>query len=199
MDASLFDRHQNARARGLKQEAAELLQAFVASFTSAGEREAWTRDYLANRTDDGKLSHVLFEQIIFPVLREGYRRSDPWCLLSLARCAQNLYSAKALWAEVDYKTPIRFIETIVDADPGHAEARQRLLEHLIDGFKYSEHEWPAGILFGMDGASTDECRLIYANIARARTLDLQGVHTEYLDRYEDKVREYLARLSSWRV
>ena len=34
-----------------------------------------------------------------------------------------------------------------------------------------------------------------ANIVRARALDVRGMHAEFLDRYEGRVREYLARLS----
>ncbi len=74
------------------------------------------------------------------------------------------------------------------------EIRQRLLRTLLDGFAYSQHERPAGILSGTDGASAADCDEILAEVSFARTLDVEAAHEPFLQEFERRAREYQQRL-----
>jgi hypothetical protein len=50
----------------------------------------------------------------------------------------------------------------------------------LDGFEYSEHEWPAGILYGMNGANLEQCQEIASAVTEARALDFNGKYDFYL-------------------
>ena len=74
------------------------------------------------------------------------------------------------------------------------DIRTSLLDCLISGFEYCEHEWPSGILFGTDGATAEECKLILDEVLLARELDVEGRLTEYLNTFETKVLLYQSTL-----
>src|SRR5262249_24513856 len=43
-------------------------------------------------------------------------------------------------------------------DPADQRSRQRLLETIAERLRYSLHEIPAGVLYGIDGASPQQCQ-----------------------------------------
>lgn len=194
MNQIIFESYEAAREQGNKRLASSLIADFVASFSTFEERSDWAYWYFANRTFGHTVRHELFEHVIFPVLLKGYKCSDPWSLLWLERCEQNLCKAKQLWAQVNHKTAAQFLEELIAVEPNNLPVKQRLLSHHINGFKYSEHEWPTGILCGMDGANCEQCEEILRSIELANTLDTERAHTNYLAEFESKVRQYLVRL-----
>ena len=194
MNQTIFDCYEVARAQGNKRLASSLISEFVASFSTLEDRSAWTHWYFSNRTFEHTVRHELFEHVIFPVLLKGYKCSDPWSLQWLERCEQNLYKAKQLWAQVDHKSADKFLEELIAVEPNNLLAKQRLLSHRINSFRYCEHEWPAGILFGMDGANYEQCEEILQSIEHTNALDTERAYSNFLAEFESKVRQYLARL-----
>lgn len=195
MKQALFEQYETTKEQGNKRLATSLISEFIKTFTTNEEREEWTRWYMNNRTVDLFVRHELFEQVIFPVLLAGYQRSDPWCIEMLERCAQNLYRAKHLWSQVDYQTEMQLAEHWLELTPNDIKAKNRVLEHLIRWFRYSEHEWPAGILYGSNGATETECQEFRQSLHKARMLDTGQVYSHFLDQYEAKVLQYIDRLS----
>lgn len=195
MKQTLFEQYETAKEQGNKRLAASLISEFIETFTTDEEREEWTRWYMNNRAVEHTVRHELFEQVIFPVLLAGHQRSDPWCIEMLERCAQNLYKAKHLWSQVGYQTEMQLAEHRLELTPNDLKAKKRVLEHLISWFRYSEHKWPAGILYGSDGATETECQEILHSLHKARMLDGCQVHSHFLDQYEAKVHQYIDRLS----
>ncbi|MCQ4166094.1 hypothetical protein [Tahibacter harae] len=195
MEHALFEQYVTAKAQGEKRLASHLIARFIATFSTDEERETWTRWYLDSRTGDRRIRHELFEHVIFPVLLAGYQRSDLWCLEMLDRYAQNLYRAQHLWARVGYRTDVQFAQQRLALAPHDGQARARVLQHWIGWFGHSEHEWPTGILYGMDGATEQQCAEILAQVHEVRALDQEGRYRDYLDQFEAKVRQYLQRLS----
>lgn len=195
MQEALFEQYEAAKTRGDKRLASSLVARFVAAFATDEERAAWTRRYLDSGLIHHTIRYELFEHVIFPVLLAGYQKSDPWCLAMLDRHAQNLYRAKHLWAKVGYETDIQFAQRRLELEPESAQARERVLAYWIAWFGYCEHEWPAGILYGMNGATESQCGEILDKVGEIRALDRDGVHRVYLDQFEAKVQQYRQRLA----
>ncbi|MBP6529304.1 MAG: hypothetical protein KA260_04235 [Burkholderiales bacterium] len=195
MNAELFDLYEAARSRGDNRLSTKALKEFIDSFCSNEEREDWTRWYLTNRSVSQRMRHEIFEGVVFPVLLTGYKLGDPWCIGWLEACMQNLYSAKHLWAQIGYKSALELAEELVAASPCDADAKQRVLSHLIAWFHHCEHEWPAGILYGMNGATPEQCKEIGVCVVRAKALDEQHEHADFLASFETKVDSYLQRLT----
>lgn len=196
MNQALFEQYEVARELGNKRLAASLIAGFIETFATDDEREEWTRWYFSNHPLAHAIRHELFEQVIFPVLLAGYRQSDPWYIEMLERCDQNLYKAEHLWAQIGHQTGMQLAERLLALKPDDRHAKARVLEHLIDGFRYSEHEWPSGILCGADGATALQCNEILLDVRRARSLDEACVHSSFLNQFDSKVRQYIQRLDA---
>ncbi len=80
--------------------------------------------------------------------------------------------------------------------PQDEELRRLLLSSLRQGFAYAQHEWPSGILYGINGAAIAECEEIALEAALARELDQKAEHAAFLDEFENRLRQYQKRLRS---
>lgn len=183
---------------GNRSEAAVALREFLASFSNFDEKRIWTEDYLAHHDAEKKVRHELYEHIIFPVLLEGYRRSEPWSLRWLARTSQNLHRAEHLWHQVDDKSEFDFVSDLFALNPDDDEIRKQILTFRLRGLEYAVHEWPWGILYGADGATAAECEELREELAKARELDREHLHTNFFTDFESKLDEYVLRLAASR-
>lgn len=194
MNPDLFKKFRSQLDNGLRDDAAGTMAEFIASFADVEEKRLWVRDFLDNRPLEGKVRYELYEQLIFPVLLDGYRRSDPWSLRWLCKTAQNLYRARHLWEQIDYKTEHGILVDLVRLCPDDAVLRAELLSKNIDWLRHAVHEWPAGILYGMDGATIEQCGEIADAVVEARQQDEDGRYTSFLADFEAKLAEYVERL-----
>ncbi len=194
VNAQHFDAFKQYIDSGRRTEAARSIADFVDSFADLEEKIAWTRDYLATEGAGHLVRHELYEQVVFPPLLDGLSRSESWSLWGLARTAQNLYRSDKLWRQVNYMNAQGFLDRLLVQCPGDEKARKALLAALIDGMRYAIHEWPSGILYTHNGATLDECADILQDVAKARELDREQMHSTFLADFERKVGDYMARL-----
>ena len=189
-----YDRFLAAAAAGRKQQAAQNVAAFVASFASDVERETWTREFLASHAYGKRVRHEIYARVVFPVLLAGASRGDPWSLYWLAGTAQNHYSDQRLGERLSFKTELDLLKDAYAIEPGQDEVRRVLLAAVLAFFAHADHEWPAVILWGMDGATPAQCDGLLKEIHFARTLDAKGNYGELIGEFESKVRAYQERL-----
>jgi hypothetical protein len=194
LDPLHYEHFKTHLARGDRAGAANHIQRFVASFEAVDDKIAWVKWYLENEDLGHRIRHEIYEHLVFPVLLEGYRQSDPWSLRWLVRTAQNLYRADHLWTQVGRKTEQGLLAQLHTQCPSDDEVRQALLQSHLRDFQYMVHEWPAGILYGHDGASAEECQLILSDLRLARQLDSSHANGAFFDDFENKVTEYQSRL-----
>ena len=64
----------------------------------------------------------------------------------------------------------------------------------MDFLQHCIHEWPDGILYGMDGANVEQCRELREDVALVRDLDAARKFVEYASNFEAKLDAYEARL-----
>ncbi len=193
MDIRSYHQYLKLMCAGRKADAKATLGKFLDSFETAEEVSAWVAAFLKGGGFGFHIRHEIYERLVFPVLLEGYARKDAEATLWLAKTVSNLYRCPALHAQVGFKGEFQFLDEAYALKPRDA-IRLRLLECNLKWFDYCQHEWPAGILYGIDGADSSECEEILQAIARSRDLD-DGTHQAYLDSFEAKVWEYLARLA----
>lgn len=104
VNQELYERFKQLKSSGQKAEAKKALDLFVQSFDSFEERKVFTDWFFQNDFNGEKVRHELYESILFPVLIEGYCKTDPVSLKRLAETDQNLYQAESLWKQLEYKT-----------------------------------------------------------------------------------------------
>jgi hypothetical protein len=187
MDISLFDDFRAKLAQGRRREAATALDDFIGSFETSAEKQQFTRWLLAQPGGERAASrHELRSEVVLPVLLEGYARGDAWSTYWLAMIG----AGSGLTGG---KSKLDLLKDCLSAEWEPARVRGSLLAELLRGFEYAVHEWPAGILWGANGATGAQCHAILSDIELARGLDIGGKHAAFLNDFEDKVRSYLLR------
>lgn len=160
----LWSRYLEAEAKFPRYEKLEVLDLFLDSLERLPNHqwEPWAR-WLAAEVVDNNLNLVirmpLFRRVVFPALLSGYRERMSGCARWLAGLRQLLYKSKESQIQLpnDEWTEISLLRTALQHDPNDKISRRRLLQILADCLRYSLHEIPAGVLYGMDGASPEQC------------------------------------------
>jgi hypothetical protein len=194
MDQEKYDSFVRYTEQGRRKDAAVALQEFVASFRDLEEKRRWTTSYLEAGPNLDKIRHELYEQVIFPVLLEGYSRADPWSLWWLAQTSHNLNRSQDLSRQVEHKGRRAFLQQLHALQPDDDRARLALLDANLDWLEFACHEWPGGILYGMDAANLAQSEEIAELLAETRALDKEGRHAEFLAEFEDMLTDHVARL-----
>jgi hypothetical protein len=196
MEVRHYEEYKTQLARGMRPAASAALAQFIASFTSFESKTEWARWYLANERWDHRIRHEIYEQLIFPVLLDGYRRGDLWCLRWLIRTVSNIYTGTQLWEQIDRKTELILREELVARAPEDARARRELVDCYIRMFRHNVHEWPWCIIYAADSASASECLELLATAQHALELDVERRHHAFIEEFVAKVRLHQQRLQN---
>ena len=194
MEADLYEEFLALKERGDRKGAATSVRRFCDSFESWSEKESWTRAFLESGEYGHRIRHEVYVEVVLPVLLEGYRRREHWSTYWLARTCQSLYQAKKVHAELGYPSALSLLHECYEIDPEHPPTRDALLASQIDWLEHCIHEWPAGVLYGADGASRQECGEILEAVELARRLDVEDRHQAFLDEVAEKTIRYSLRL-----
>jgi hypothetical protein len=197
MNPEYFHEFRRLQEAGRKQEAKTALDRFLASFEPADDKKQWVHKFLESGSYGHRIRHEIYEHLVFPVLREGYHRREAWSTFWLGKTAQNLYACPALHSQVGFKSEQQLLREAYQIEPNE-QIRESLLRSTLNWFGYCQHEWPAGILYGADGASLVECEEILQDIGFARELDVAGANAPFLQQFEHRLNEYKQRLQSTR-
>ena len=188
MDISLFNDFRARAAQGRRKDAAAALRAFIRTLDTATKKQHFTEWLLAQQDGQRWASrHELKTEVVGPALLEGYAKGD----------ARSTYWLAMIGVDprlTGNKTRLDLLKQCLTSDWEPPRVRRSLLSELLRGFRYAAHEWPAGILWGADGATHKQCDVILSEVALARELDANGNNAVFLGEFEDKVRRYQARL-----
>ena len=86
------------------------------------------------------------------------------------------------------------LDELLNVAPDHIEGRLVRLNAAIDWLRFCVHEWPAGIPYGMDGATLAECGEIRSEVAVAGQIDVDKCSADFLDGFEEKLSAYEEQL-----
>jgi len=194
MDQAHYVLFERLQEQGLKSQARTALADFIASFGSDAERLEWLRAFLEQHPRNTPIRHELYAEVIYPALLAGYRRNDPWSTLWLARTLNQLILGNNTFA-ADFPWPEEGLwARCFKLAPDSEDVRRDYLNYLVGQLGHAVHEWPAGILWGMDGATLAQCDELAETVRLARKLDTTGQHVDFLNDFDDKLTAYRKRL-----
>lgn len=160
--SALWGQYLQAEGRAPRDQKLVALGAFLGALATTPDWHPWARD-LAMRVVDGGDDFVirmpLFERAVFPALLAGYRDGLPGCARWLAGLYQHLCQSRACLEQLlphDW-TERGLLRVAVRQNPDDHASRSRLVKCLASRLRYSLHELPAGVLYGMDSATPEEC------------------------------------------
>jgi hypothetical protein len=193
METKYYDEYRKYKKLGLRNEQKENIQKIIQSFMDFAEKQQWVIETLPKIEFDlnGRIRNELFEEIIFPVLLDGYNKRNINLMLWLVKLGQNYYQNKKIWEKLNFRTDMQIIKECYTLDPNNTEVMEKYLELEIRGINYSEHEWPYGILYGNNFATKDECKNILEEIPFIHKLDRNKKYEKYINEYENRVKEYM--------
>jgi len=174
---------------------AEKLRALVA-FLDALETSTptdwfpWARSIAEQVVDHGHtlvIRRPLFLRAVFPALLAGYEARLPGCARWLAGLADHLRSNPECCEKLrlEEATELGLLWAAIRDDPADRCSRLRLIEKVADRLRYSIHEVPSGVLYGIDGASPEQCQNLEEELEEFCRLVAQEAMQ---DRYSELIR-----------
>jgi hypothetical protein len=122
--------------------------------------QAWARDVASAVSDRGAETPIrfpLFRRVLLPALAEGVTRVEPGCARWLASFESLLLETRDNDLPTNLQTAVGLLTEAVRVDPTDDIARKRLVDRHAAYLEYTLHELPAGVLYGHDGATAEQC------------------------------------------
>lgn len=189
VQCELWDAYQRVEARAPRAEKLLALGAFLDCLAESPEHEWrswawWIAERVVDKGEALRIRMPLFERAIFPALLTGYRTDQLGCARWLAGLCQLLYRSRGCREQLpeEERSEWGLLRAAIRCDSEDRWARRRLLENLVHELRFSLHELPAGVLYGMDGASPEQCRELELILHEFRTLAAkEGQEPQYAD------------------
>lgn len=187
-------------ALGLRQEAKRAVSALVNSFPNLESKKVWTLDNLDRipKNYESCIRHEIYENIIFPVLKDGFERGDPKASYLLGEYSQNLYKNRSLFEQMDERTEIDFFRIAFISEPKSVQYQRAYLGSLVSNLRYIFHEWPSGILIDQTNWR-EELSDLRAQVLLALSLDRESQYSDLLAEWTNIIDQYKVRLEKWEV
>jgi hypothetical protein len=170
--------------------------------------DQWALD-LAKRVVDFEepipVRFPLFRRVLAPVLVRGVRERKVGCARWLAHFVQDLGQAGREVTDLpeELRTAEGLLQEALRVESTDVKARRQLVERLARYLAYTLHELPAGVLYGHDGATVEECGLLLSSLDDFRRhLDVLGErarHGDLIIKCEYHFETYRRYLSTRRV
>jgi hypothetical protein len=167
----LWEAYEAAEDRAPRAEKLRALDAFLDVLEPSPPVEwyPWARSIAEQVVDHGVnlvIRRPLFERAVFPALLDGYQARLPGSARWLAGLSQQLLGCPACRERLqpEEATELGLLLAAIRHDPGDRRSRLRLIEKIADRLRFSLHEVPAGVLYGMDGASPEQCQELEAEL-----------------------------------
>jgi hypothetical protein len=147
---------------------------------------------IAEDSNGHRINQILFNGIVYHVIKDGLNDNSKSIKCAI-NCIQNIYSDSAIHKSLGHITEAQLCSRLLKLDPNDAWAREKYIDVNMNWLGHCVHEWPSGILYGMNGANHDQCREILSEIGKLRELVVDNSDREYLNDVEGKVVAYMNR------
>lgn len=196
MKEELYEQYLTYKNLGVKSKAKSTLNQFILSFTSFEEKEEWVWDHIEKlpTKKNGCIRYEIFNEMVFPVLLKGYKENSFRATLLMSKFIHNINQSQKAIKELGHISEEKLLEKCSELDPSNEEVRHLRLKQFINWLDFSQHEWPSGILYGMDGASIDQCHEIEQSLETIKKLDIEKQYTSYIQDYRKKLHLYMDRI-----
>jgi hypothetical protein len=197
----LWDASLRAEGRAPRDDKVRALTAFLDRLVGSPEQAwfPWARslaEAAVDRADSFVIRRPLFERAVFPALLAGYQDGLPGCARWLAGLFHLIGRSAGCLEQLpeSQRSEVGLLRMALRHDPGDHRSRRRLLEILAERLRYSLHELPAGVLYGVDGASPEECLELERELgefcALAREEGQDSLHGDLIERCRFHFRAY---------
>ncbi|WP_224369820.1 hypothetical protein [Hyalangium versicolor] len=199
-------------ARGRRHEALQAAEELAASLRQYPEdwRDQWVASVCEEVIDRNpvppefgipQMRYPLLRDLICPVLLRRYSRRDANAARWFAWLMNRYSGATRLWASLppEAQSPLAMLRKADEWNPGDVRVMAPLVEHLAGWFHHAMHELPMGVLYGMNGASIEQCGEMLEELERMeewiRRLGWEDRYARALEYWRHQVRCYSAYLS----
>lgn len=188
MNIEYFKELLDCQEKGLKKQAAQAVRQFISSFENDAEKADWVWSILENLKENPslKIRYELWQELIIPVLIEGYKHNNISAIFWLSAINYN--------DDLIKESPFDMLKRYLELDPNDNKARKLMLTRIVDWLSYCIHEWPCGILYNNDAANLEQCQEMRDDIAFGKSLDKENKFSELFEDVAKKLHEYEARL-----
>jgi hypothetical protein len=212
----LWNAYLQAAARAPRAEKLRALDLFLDSLAGASPNDlfSWATD-LAKRVVDQEDSLLLtgrrvilgplMERVLLPVLLEGYQKGMPGYARWLAGLSRTILWDRTYREQLPEgeRTESGLLKAALRKDSADYRARMRLIQLQADRLRYTLHELPTGVLYGIDGATPEQCQELEEELREFRDLLIETgdaeKYAELIDLCDFHYRKYRAYLLSiWR-
>lgn len=192
---------------GVRSEALRQLDAFIVSLRAQSESDwqSWAvglSEEIVDLERDIPVRMPLFRSVLFPALHHRVVAGSGAAARILAGFSQLLYHSPECGDQLPphLQTEHGLILEAVRRDTSDLRAKRKLRAILRGRFEYCLHELPAGVLYGYDGATVEQCSELTDELAEYASL-CAGIGAEDVDRQIIKdasffipaYRDYLTR------
>jgi hypothetical protein len=185
----LWAAYQTAEGRAPRAEKLRTLDSFLDALEISPPSDwfPWARSIAEQVVDQGLnlvIRRPLFKRAVFPALLAGYQAHLPGCARWLAGLADHLRSNPECRERLrpEEATELGLLWAAIRDDPADRHSRLRLIEKVASRLRYSIHEVPSGVLYGIDGASPDQCLELEEELEEfCRLVELEPMHKRYAD------------------
>jgi len=197
MNIEYFEKFETELELGLKKKAAASVRQFVDSFETYNEKKSWVWSYLPKleKNRHSCIRYELFINLVYPILKKGFESGDYNSTLWLGKLVQNIYQTKGIFEELGSNVEMDFFRKCHEIDPNIEEGNELLLQSILSWLSHCVHEWPSGILYGMDGATIAQCQEIRSEANFAKYLANEERELSFIDDFLVKLAEYEAQLN----
>jgi hypothetical protein len=208
----LWEDYLRAEALGTRTDKLARLEVFLDRFAAqaAETRSSWALEIARQVVDDGvdlPIRMPLFRRALFPALREAILQRMPGAARWLAGLSQHVYRARDCWFQLpaNCQTEVGLLKLALQHDATDERSRVKLVHVQARHLAFTLHEVPSGVLYGMNGATIEECQDLQLELADFRQQVSQaGMSEEYATLIEEcafhfaHYPRYLAERASYR-
>jgi hypothetical protein len=160
----LWEAYEAAERRAPRAEKLRALESFLDALGPPLEDWfPWARSIAEEVVDHGLnfvIRRPLFNRAVFPALLAGYQARLPGTARWLAGLADHLLRNPQCRQQLppEEATELGLLWAAIRHDPADRRSRLLVIDKIAYRLRYSIHEVPSGVLYGMDGASPQQCQ-----------------------------------------
>lgn len=188
MNIEYFKEFEKAKKLRDKKKQKEHIDNFINSFSSYDEKKSWSYGYLQEANYGHKIRHELYKEVIFPILLEGYKKSEVKALYFLGKTIENL--SEELHSKIDFKTKYELLKECYIQDDSNKEIEEFLLQELYRSFEYMIHEYPKGLCLAKDQTPQE----VLKELTFAKAIDKQNRHHDFFNEVEEILKKEITNL-----
>lgn len=191
-EAMLWQQYLKLEAQGLRQPALRVLDQFISVLlqTSIEHQYRFAEQVCVDIVEHNNVPvrHPLFAKILWPFLVDEYHAGSSATPMWIAHFDKlGTFAQKREALNLDWPTKEMLLREAVTHDPSNTKARRQLIDVMARYFRYTLHELPTGVLYGINGASVTECQKLLASLDEFREL----VRTEHLlEDYQEAIEKW---------